>query len=166
MRCWRVEVLIDRYVDGRLSPLLMARTRSHIERCARCRALEASASALASALIPEVVQAPKGFSGRVMQQVYRAERVEPRRRTPSNDAGRLYRRLGYSFVATAAILSASLLVPRLAYPNLIRPDALAAELAVGRPAAIARIIDDAGTGLRDAIGPTSAGSGEEGGFSR
>jgi len=166
MRCSRVEVLIDRYVDGRLSPRLVARTRCHIERCDRCRALEASALALAGALKPEVVHAPEGFSGRVMQQVYRAERAEAQGGTQPNEAGRLYRRLGYSFVATAAILSASLLVPRLAYPNLIRPDTLAAELAVGRPAAIARIIDDAGTGLREAIGPTSAGSGEEGGFSR
>jgi hypothetical protein len=74
------------------------------------------------------IRAPGGFAERVMSQVYR-EALAPRAAPTAGAAGtagmapagarRMYRRLGLSFLLTAAVLGASLLVPRAAYTSLV-----------------------------------------------
>lgn len=161
MKCAGIERLIEAFVDDRLPRRLAGRVAAHITECERCRTRVEEARRVVRALrSSEPARAPQGFSGRVMELVYRDELSSARRGAAAPDPRRVYRRLGYSFVATAAVLSASLLVPRLAYPNLIRPETLAAQLGVGRPAAVARVINDAGLGFRQVIGSDSQDTAE------
>lgn len=149
MNCARVDRLAERFVDGRLPARLAARVTVHLARCEHCRVRVEVVRSVTDALRSvEGVRAPQGFSRRVMVRVYREEDATARRGVQLR---RTYRGLGFSFLATAAILSASLSIPRLAYPDLIRPQALAAQLVTGRPEVVARVIDDAGVGFRDLI---------------
>jgi hypothetical protein len=65
------------------------------------------------------------------------------------------RRLGYSFMVAAALLSVSLFIPKLAYPSLIGNERIVANLALGQPAGVARIINDAGMEMRQVVGEQS-----------
>ena len=76
----------------------------------------------------EAVRAPRGFSNRVMDVVYKESLAGPsqlaeataRRAGPHLAVSRLYRRLAWSFILTAAVLAVSLVIPHGAYPSLIR----------------------------------------------
>jgi anti-sigma factor RsiW len=124
MRCAHVQRLVEAYVDGTLEGSAAARVASHEASCAKCTARIAAARRVHAALLGAPrVRAPRGFSIRVMDAVYRqalsgageiavakAARLAPLR---------MYRRLGLSFVITAGVLAVSLLVPRIAYPTLV-----------------------------------------------
>jgi len=129
MRCARVVSLVDRYVDGALSSAEMAAIDAHAASCRSCASRIAAARRLVGVLAAEpAVRAPRGFADRVMEAVYRqqpAVAAEPRRR-----AAPMYRRLGLSFVITAAVLTASLLIPRVAYPSLVGGREITADRAV------------------------------------
>lgn len=149
MNCSRVDRLAERFIDGRLAGRLAGRVRIHLAGCERCRMRVEEARSTTRALSrPAGLGAPEGFSQRVMARVYREEERAARRGV---QARRSYRRLGFAFMATASILTASLFIPRIAYPDLIRPQALAAELAPGRPQVVARVLSDAGVGFRDVV---------------
>jgi hypothetical protein len=113
------------------------------------------------------VRAPGGFARKVMDAVYREslsaralpDRTAERRqgslvesiRAYRPSAARLYRRVGLSFMLTAAVLAASLLVPHGAYSTLIGggPDAA---LGAGPSAAVQRTLAGAGHAVQSALG--------------
>jgi hypothetical protein len=111
----------------------------------------------------DTVRAPRGFAGRVMDAVYR-ESLGARSRAPEAagprvwpraTVSRLYRRLGWSFMLTAAVLAASLLIPHGAYPTLIRPGD------PGPSAAVQNALMGAGEAVQGALGEKQiGGSGE------
>jgi anti-sigma factor RsiW len=123
MRCGKAHRLIEAYVDGRLPPPLAEEMERHLESCARCR-VRAEAARLVAATLAEApsVRAPEGFSKRVMNAVYRAalagtpgpEREQRQARIPL----RSFRRMGFSFVLTAAVITAGLFIPAAAYPRI------------------------------------------------
>lgn len=156
MRCRRVDRLIERYVDGRLPNRLASKIAGHLEGCDRCARSIARARIVAEAL-PATgrMHAPGSLVSRVMDEVHREGIVRRSNADRTGAAAPLYRRLGYSFVVTAALLVASLFVPRLAYPNLLQSGLLATSLGEGRPAAVAQLIQDAGQRFGAAIGRES-----------
>jgi anti-sigma factor RsiW len=126
MRCAQVGPLVERYVDGVLDQLSASRVRAHAVTCDRCRARIDAARSLEGFLsVPPAVHAPRGFASRVMDAVYREALVDGRLRAERDARGpsaaapsRMYRRLGLSFLLTAGVLAATLLIPRVAYPSL------------------------------------------------
>ncbi len=128
MRCAQAGPLVERYVDGVLDPGLARAIRDHAVTCTRCARRIEAARAVRDILASEpALRAPRGFADSVMDAVYRealagpqAGAREERETRPLLTAGsaRTYRRLGLSFLLTAGVLAASLLVPRIAYPTL------------------------------------------------
>lgn len=114
------------------------------------------------------VRAPRGFSQRVMNEVYReawAAREAPVKRAgsaaeagASARASRLYRRLALSFMITAAVLMVSLLVPRGAYSGLIGAGAGKA-LGAGPSAAVQTALTGAADAVQGALGERVIGGG-------
>ncbi len=127
MTCQQVNPLVERYVDGQLSQELSASIRAHERGCARCAARIRAARLLVRTLAAEPEpRAPGRFEDRVMEAVYREALRGPAlgARRPLRSAGQgslAFRRLGFSLVVTALLLALSLLVPRVAYPNLVGP---------------------------------------------
>ncbi len=133
MRCARVELLVDRYVDGALDSALAREVEAHALGCARCATRIAAARKLVEDLAAQpAVRAPRGFADRVMAAVYRealagrqgsaaaaAHAADAEEGRPLRIPARVYRRLGLSFLLTAGVLAVSLLIPRGAYPTLI-----------------------------------------------
>jgi anti-sigma factor RsiW len=153
MRCARVEPLIERFVDGDCDPAEKSGIEAHALTCARCTARIASARRLAAALgRAQVVRAPRGFNVRVMNEVYRQalaghpvlEEARALQLKP------MYRRLGISFMVTAFVLSASLLIPRAAYPTLI--GARGVDAGVGGSAAVQSVLQGADRAVRGILG--------------
>lgn len=158
MRCRQVDRLIEPYLDGRLTGARVSRLEEHLHRCPSCRARVGEAARVRQVLAEEVrPQAPHGFAARVMSQVYAEESL---RRPARARQGRVpvYRRLGYSFMASAAVLGLSLFIPRLAYPSIIGTQAVALELGRSRPASVVQILDDAGRGVGRVINLQTKGS--------
>lgn len=156
MRCRTIDRLVERYVDRRLPDRLARAVTSHVRRCDRCaRQVEAARSVAAVIRTLPPLRAPESLLSRVMDDIYREGVVLRDRPEQAGNAAPLYRRLGYSFVAAAALLVASLFVPRFAYPNLLQSGLLAASLGAGKPAAVAQLVQDAGQGVGAAIGRES-----------
>ena len=163
MRCAKVGLLIDRYVDGRLPPDLTEAVGAHERGCARCARRVAAARRLAGFLAAEhPLHAPAGFHERVMDAVYReALKGSPAERLPSAQrataAGslparaRTYRRLGLSFMLSAVVLTVSLVLPQGLYPSLIRPESVAAGLSRGAPSAVKDALDGAGRAVQGTL---------------
>jgi len=106
----------------------------------------------------EEVRAPRGFAQEVMSAVYREALTGARSPGPASQpltaqapATRLYRRLALSFVITAAVLTASLLVPRGAYPSLIGAAAGTA-LGPGPSTAVQSALSGAAVAVQGALG--------------
>ena len=127
MRCAQVEPLVERYVDGVLQEAQASQVRAHAATCARCRARIETARSVAGILAAQpAIHAPRGFASRVMDAVYREALVDGRLPAERVGAGapgaapsRTYRRLGMSFLLTAGVLAASLLIPKVAYPSIV-----------------------------------------------
>ena len=159
MRCARVDRLIEVFIDGRLRPSLAIRVQRHLDWCSDCRLRAEEARRVVDAFTGvELHRAPERLASRVIEMVYR----ESSKETPQS-AGRkvpapAYRRLGYSFMAAAALLSVSLFIPKLAYPNLIGRERIATNLTVGQPAGVARMVNDAGLGIREVVGEQAQSS--------
>ncbi len=191
-----VDALIERYADGVLPPQSMEAVRRHLGACPRCARRAEAAGRIAEALRGEpAVRAPLGFADSVMEAVYRealgngateaqtdkenqnaprpaqgrARPAEPRGGTPPlgmSEAGLLYRRLGLSFVFTAAVLAASLLVPSLSYARIINMEAMSTN-AFAKPSLVKGILDGAGSAVRGTLGsPGGRVSMYEGGASK
>ena len=131
MRCARIEPLVEGYVDGVLDAAQALAVEAHAQGCTRCASRIAAARLLVERLANEpAVRAPRGFTDRVMNAVYREalagrpHAVGPRPDVQGDDGARrvparVYHRLGLSFVLTAGVLAVSLLVPRIAYMSLM-----------------------------------------------
>jgi anti-sigma factor RsiW len=123
MRCGKADGLIEAYVDGRLPAPLAAEMERHLVSCARCRVRVETARHVASSLAGEpAVRAPEGFADRVMNAVYNAALAgapEPERGgRPVRIPARSFRRMGFSFILSAAVLAVGLFIPEAAYPRL------------------------------------------------
>lgn len=153
MRCARVDRLLEQFVDERLSERLMQELARHLQRCDRCaNRLEEAHAVDAGLRGSDLVRAPESLSSRIMEEVYHEERLRRRQMGAARGEAPAYRRLGYSFVAAAALLGASLFIPRLAYPSLLHSDMLEASIGTGKPAAVAHLVRDAGQGFRAVVG--------------
>jgi len=102
------------------------------------------------------VRAPRGFSQRVMNAVYREALAgvpagEPSAVPAPGRVSRLYRRLALSFMLTAAVLLVSLLVPQGAYPTLIGSSAGTA-LGAGPSTAVRSALVGAADAVQGALG--------------
>lgn len=154
MRCARVDSLLDRYVDGTLDTAAAGAVSRHLRSCARCTEKLAGARRLAAGLVSAgAMAAPQGFARRVMDEVYRqalrgpgepaAEREsEPEAREARREG--FYRRLGFTFMLSAGILAASLLIPRASYPTFIRDQLAGTGLAPGGPSVVKNALIGAG----------------------
>jgi anti-sigma factor RsiW len=163
MRCAKVGLLVDRYVDRKLPPDLTEAVAAHEKGCARCARRVAAARRLAGFLAAErPVRAPAGFHEKVMDAVYReALKGSPAERQPSAErataAGspssrlRTYRRLGLSFMLSAVVLTVSLVLPQGLYPSLFRPESVAAGLSRGAPSAVKDALDGAGRAVQGTL---------------
>jgi len=127
MRCAQVDRHVDRFVDGVLNTSLARQIEAHVRSCARCTARLEAVRAVLKGFGASVDRAPPGFAARVMDAVYREALAggprpagsETQVALPTRLPARIYRRLGLSFVLTAGVLAASLLIPRVAYPGLL-----------------------------------------------
>lgn len=127
MRCAQVGRHVDRFVDGVLNTSLARQIEAHVRSCARCTARLEAARAVLKGFGAPVDRAPPGFAARVMDAVYREALAggprpagsEAQVALPTRLPARICRRLGLSFVLTAGVLAASLLIPRVAYPGLL-----------------------------------------------
>jgi anti-sigma factor RsiW len=144
-------------VDGTLDAARAAEVKAHLPSCARCSARVRAAEALLSVLAAEpAVKAPAGFADRVMDAIY-SQQVESQptaARTSTNPRvlSPMYRRLGLSFVLTAAVLSASLFVPRASYPFLLGSGGKGAELSEGGALTVQNVIHGADNAVRGILG--------------
>jgi anti-sigma factor RsiW len=171
----RVEPLIERYVDGALEEPLSREVEKHVGSCARCAARVSAARQLLSAFAADpTVRAPRGFADRVMDAVYREALIPRPAESGSRDAGRevgrtrllptiarMYRRLGLSFMLAAAVLAASLFIPRVAYPALFSQNGADAGFDTGRGgiAVVRNALDGADNAVRELLGePQNGGS--------
>jgi hypothetical protein len=121
----------------------------------------------------ETVRAPRGFAQKVMDAVYRESLAG---RSPAEAArgislaaaarasrpmvSRMYRRLGLSFMLTAAVLAASLLVPHGAYSTLIGGGSDTA-LGAGPSAAVQNVLVGARHAVQGALGEQQIGGNQE-----
>ncbi|MGA2379915.1 MAG: hypothetical protein ABSG85_11475 [Spirochaetia bacterium] len=130
--------------------------------------------------VRENARAPHGFAQRVMNAVYReslAARPLPAAALPGRaaapgttfghtvsrshpTASRMYRRIGLSFLLTAAVLAASLLVPHGAYPMLIG-SGVEAVLGAGPSEAVQNALLGAGHAVQGALGESHIGGDQE-----
>ncbi len=173
MRCAQVDELADRYVDGQLEPGLAAAVAEHERTCARCARRIADARRLAGAMAaPVAARAPSGFAARVMDSVYRAalagapdavEAAQGRapaglreaiaRATRTSEARlRTYRRLGLSFMLSAAVFAAMLVVPQGFLPAAVRTERVAAGFSREKQSSIKGALDGAGRTVQAALG--------------
>ena len=162
MRCGRAEKLIDRYVDGRLPEEMAREVALHESSCARCAARIGAARGLTGALAEEpILRAPNGFVDRVMDSVYREALTSARQAAGSEERNsalhRIYRRLGLSVMLSAAVLTASLIVPRAFYP--LPTEAVAAGFSRDRPSLVKDALGGAGRAVSETL--RSIGGGEK-----
>jgi anti-sigma factor RsiW len=125
MRCERFRMLMERYMDKTLPPRPSERAAVHAARCPACRASLEDAlrirALLASAPEPSP---PADLGARIMERVmlewdrYPAD-VRGARSARGRPNG--YRRLGLSLVVAAAVLGVSLLIPGIAYTEVLAP---------------------------------------------
>jgi hypothetical protein len=112
----------------------------------------------------ENVRAPHGFTQKVMDAVYRealAGHTFPEESVVSRPTvSRMYRRLGVSFMLTAAVLAVSLLIPHGGYPTLIR-SGLNDSLGDGPSAAVQSALIGAGHAVQGALGEQQIGGNQE-----
>lgn len=171
MRCARVDSLLDRHVDGLLEPGLAAELAAHVEGCTRCAARLREAREIAAALASTApVKAPRGFLENVMNGVYREAMAggpraasELARREPGR-AG-FYRRLGFSLVASAAVLAVSLLIPRGSYPALMK-GAQSAAFSEAGPSIVKNVLAGAGRAVQGTLGERGSHVETQGGDAR
>lgn len=174
MKCREARRLLDAPAGGRLAAARAADLDMHLSRCERCREAAAKESVLAAVLSSATpIRAPQGFADRVMDRVYRQaltgapvteemrqeRREETARESRPKDRrearGRVYRRLGVSFVVSAAVLAISLLVPSIAYPGLLA--APGAQLGRGSTSVVRGVMAGATDAVRGALGESTRG---------
>jgi anti-sigma factor RsiW len=166
MRCAEIDRLVDAYVDSTLAPALALELEGHVHGCSRCREALARARGIREAFASAApIAAPDGFADRVMARVYRqalggapprpADETAARARAGGEAAARTYRRLGFSFMLTAGVLAASLLVPRAAYTGLLGSSGT--EIARGSTSLVQTMMTGAGDTVRGALGEEGKG---------
>jgi len=154
MRCAQVDAYIEAFVDGSLDPARAREIAAHVGSCTRCAARARAAGRIARVLDTEPrVRAPRGFTDRIMDVVYRealaggpgaAESVVRRSRLPA----RVYRRLGLSFVLTAGVLAVSLFIPRTAYSTLVGTEIAGAAFSRESTVVVRSALDGADNAVR------------------
>lgn len=113
------------------------------------------------------VRAPRGFAARVMDAVYKEALAGTSHHAPSREPGRepassrLYRRVGWSLMVTAAVLAVSLLVPHGAYPTLVGAGSGEAALGAGPSAVVRHALSGAGQAVQGALGEKQIGGSNE-----
>ncbi len=159
--CRRISPLLERYADGRLAPRMTRRVSLHLASCSACRNRLEIAQSIAGALRAEPpVAAPRDFRAVVMDHVYRLSLAGYPSRWAEEEKetqrGRFYRRLGLSFMLSAAILTVSLVVPRISYPTILPGKTVAADLSAGGSSVVKGTLADADRVVRGALQGQSA----------
>ena len=169
MRSAHVDEYIERYVDGSLPREQAVRVARHERSCVRCKGRIDAARLIVDALSAEpLVRAPSGFAGRIMDAVYRealrgdvgttaaGEEGKARFEGPLSPA-RIYRRLGFSFVLTAVVLSATVFLPRASYPVLVGTSSVSEVVSQGGGKVVKNALHGADMAVRDAIHARNGG---------
>jgi anti-sigma factor RsiW len=163
MRCGNVEPLVERYVDGSLDAVTAGEMERHVRACGRCAARVTAARLLQAAFVDvPTAKAPEGFTDAVMDAVYR-EALAPA--AAREDAGRpqpvlrMYRRVGLSFVLTAAVLAVSLFIPRLSYSTLLTEHGIGAGVGEGSAVIAQGTLENADQAMRALMGGNTNGGG-------
>lgn len=103
-----------------------------------------------------LVGAPEGFLDRVMGAVYR-ESLRGASLEPPEVALRVRRRIGLSFVLSAAVVAAALLAPAGLLPGALRPDGVSAAMGAEQPL-VKRALVGADALVRGALRPAEGGA--------
>lgn len=113
------------------------------------------------------IRAPAGLLDRVMEAVYRESlRGSPALEEPAA-AARAYRRIGWSFVLSAALVAAALVAPSGFLPAAMRTDGVERALGAGEQSVVRNVLTGADAVVRAAIRPATApASATRGGISR
>ncbi len=172
MRCSTVDSLLDKYVDGKLEADTVKEMATHVASCDACSRSLAQAVGLASALAsaPDGA-APAGFRARVMSEVHHLamEGYPSRAGAADREAqrGRFYRRLGLSFMLSAALLAVSLVIPPASYPTILATGAVAADLSAAGTPKVRAALTGADRLVRGTLAkPGGLSSGSDGGVAR
>jgi anti-sigma factor RsiW len=157
MRCAQVDPYIEAFVDGSLDPRRASEIVAHVGSCAMCAARVRAAGRIVRSLgVEPRVRAPRGFTDRVMDVVYREALAGGARpqgvERPSRVPARGYRRLGLSFLLTAGVLAASLFIPRIAYPSLMAVSGAGAGFVGEGTTAVRGALDGADAAMRGMLG--------------
>lgn len=102
--CKKIEQLLAAYADGELSEEQKALVEQHVATCPHCKALLGEYLALNEALASCTVQAPEGFSDRVMDAVEKQKTAAPKSVGRGVRLGRIAPFMG---VAAAAVICIS-----------------------------------------------------------
>jgi len=123
MKCSRATAPHGAIVDGVLPKRIAACVQEHIHACALCAARQKTVQRIHESLVvrPEV-HLPEGFSVRVMNAVHEYVHTNQIKLAGAAKPLWLYRRLGYSFVLSAAMLVAGLFIPAFSYTRLMPND--------------------------------------------
>lgn len=162
MRCNRVDRLLERYLDGVLTGRTAEAVRNHLARCPRCAASERLARTVArgaAAADPAAgYAAPAHLAERVMAEVYRLPLPGGKLAEAGERSGVTggFRRLGLSFISSAILLAASLLVGRGGYSSVVDAGLLAADLGKGEPTVVMEILRSAGGVVEGLTAPEAA----------
>jgi hypothetical protein len=101
------------------------------------------------------IRAPDGLLDSVMRAVYRESlRGSPGLEEPAA-AARAYRRIGWSFVLSAALVAAALLVPSGLLPAGARADGVARVLRAGEQSVVRNVLSGAEAVVRGALRPSA-----------
>ena len=157
MRCRRVDNLLERYADGRVGTSLARRIEVHLQGCEGCAAALREVIALAERLQAfPAATAPDDLESRIMAAIAREAALRDSELASDRRAevNPLYRRLGLSFVLTAALLAGSLFIPHGAYFSLVGSPAVATYL--GPERGLKETLARAGGVVRGTLYPGSA----------
>jgi anti-sigma factor RsiW len=166
--CQELSRQVARYVDGRLDEAAAATLAAHAARCARCRALIGAERRLSAALARgPAPRAPETLAESVMAAVYR-EALAPRGADPAPElTAKTCRRMGLSFVLSAALVAVVLLFPPGLLPPEFRTEGVAAALQGSRTSVVKDALAGADAAVRGALhSPAGAAATVQGGRSR
>jgi anti-sigma factor RsiW len=160
LRCREVAALLGAYVEGRLPEARSREIDAHAAGCPRCEAAIAVERRVVAAVASEPpIHAPGSLAVKVMAAVYRASLGGEAPPVDPVIISRAYRRIGLSFVLSAALVATALVVPGGLLPGLARPAALAAALEKGGGSVVRSALVGADALVRGALRPTDGSRG-------
>ncbi len=120
--CKQIEKLLSAYADGELNEQQKALVAQHVAHCPHCAALLDEYLALNAAIADCAVQAPEGFTERVMQAVEREQKAPVKPQGRGVRLGRIAPFVGIGVAAVLCISIVSSSLVRYVTKNLVDND--------------------------------------------